>query len=217
MSDPDGWGPAYRKVFEPDHWLAPTKRDPASRRDAWFDLVQMATWKPRETRSSGTLNRGELVVSIRTLAKRWKWHRCKVERFVSELRTRTATETVRETPDGTVLRIVAYDTYAVVENWKRDTQRDTKRDSGETAARQEQERKKLRRTDNPPLVPPPDKARKCALPDGWTPNDRHRSHALSAGLNMETEAEKFRASGKSVRTVSVVGGPSVRHRSHALS
>jgi len=134
-----GWLPAWRKVYEPDHWLAPTKRDPASRRDAWLDLCQMATWQPRETRSSGTLQRGELMCSIRTLARRWVWHRSKVERFLNELKTRTSLGTVRETQDGTVYHIVNYELYAVSENGKRDSQRDAKRDSGETAARQEQE------------------------------------------------------------------------------
>ncbi len=148
-----GWIPAYRRMFEPDHWLAPTARDPASRLHAWADLLQMATHRPRQTRQSGVLLRGELLVSLRTLAKRWRWHRSRVERFVNELEVRTAIGTARETPDGTVYRIVNYDTYAIGETSDRDSERDKNRDSGETGARQEQElekEEKVKKTDKPP-------------------------------------------------------------------
>lgn len=141
-----GWIPAWRKMYEPEHWLAPTKRDPSNRRDAWVDLCQMATRCARETASSGTLERAEIVASLRTLGERWRWSKDRVKRFMSELEVRTAIETVRETPDGTVYRIVKYDTYAPSANGQRDTKRDTKRDRGETAARQEQEVKKTATT-----------------------------------------------------------------------
>jgi hypothetical protein len=58
---------------------------------------------------------------------------------MSELEVRTAVMRVRETPDGTVYRIVNYDTYAVHANGQRDSERDAKRDRSETGARQEQQ------------------------------------------------------------------------------
>lgn len=134
----DGWIPAWRKLFDPDHWLAPNKRNPAGRREAWLDLCQMATHKRRKVRGE-TIEQGELIASIRTLADRWAWSRTRTERFMSELRTSTAIGTVRETVHGTVYRVVNYETYAIVHLTPRDSERDNKRDSSGTAAGQEQQ------------------------------------------------------------------------------
>ena len=182
-----GWIPAHRKVYEPDHWLAPTKRDPANRRDAWLDLCQMATHRPRETRNSGWLQPGELVASLRTFGERWCWSKDKVWRFMSDLKTRTAIETVRETPDGTVYRIVNYDSYATSPDTERDTERDANRDRSETEARQEQQENKT----TPPVGPP--RKRSHVLPEGWVPNDAHRERAAKEGVDLDRETEKFRA------------------------
>jgi len=133
-----GWIPAWRKLFDPDHDLAPTRIVPASRGWAWLDICQMATHKPRQTAHSGTLGVGEMVASLRTLGRRWKWSKDKVRRFVRELEASTRIATLRETPSGTVYLVVNYETYATPPTDERDTQRDTQRDRGETAARQEQ-------------------------------------------------------------------------------
>lgn len=139
MSD-GGWHPVWRKLYDTDHWLAPTKRDPSNRRDAWNDLCQMATHQPRKVRDH-VLGRGELIASVRTLGDRWKWSKSRVERFMSDLEARTSIETVCGTPDGTVYRVVNYDDYAVLATPKRDSERDSKRDTSGTAAGQEQEQK----------------------------------------------------------------------------
>lgn len=145
MDDRRGWIPTYRKIFEPEHWLAPTKRNPASALHAWLDLVQLATHQTRETRNSGTLERGELIASVRTLAKRWCWSKGRTERFLSDLETRTAIGTVRGTADGTVYVIVNYDTYAPAGNAQWDTKRDSEWDSRGTGVGQEQEQKNKRK------------------------------------------------------------------------
>lgn len=182
------WIPAYRAIFKPDHWLAPTKWYPASKRDAWLDLCQMATWQPRETKSSGIIQRGELVVSIRTLAARWKWSKDSVNRFKTSLHLRTALETVRETPDGTVYRIVNYETYAVGSDGKCDSNRDTTCDSTATAPRQEQEGKKERKKKTALRA-----REEVPLPEGWSPTPEHRQRAASLKVDVEREAELFRA------------------------
>jgi len=145
VSDPAGWIPAYRRLFEPGNSLAPTKRDPASHVHAWLDLCQMATWQPRETLHSGTLQRGELVVSLRTLADRWKWNYLKVRRFIAVIQECRKIDTLRETPDGTVYRIVSYDTYAI----GGDDERNSERNRDETAMKQEVEVKKETRKKKP--------------------------------------------------------------------
>ena len=184
MSDPAGWIPAYRRAFEPDHWLAPTKRAPASKLHAWLDLCQLATWQPRETYRSGTLLRGEIVVSMRTLGERWKWGKDAVRDFLNTLETKTAIQTVRQTPDGTVYRIVKYDTYAIWSKVEPDSNQDGEPDRSQTEARQEQEVKHSRTADSRP--------RKHRLPDGWVPTEGHRRRAASEGVDLEREAEKFR-------------------------
>lgn len=146
-----GWFPSHRQMYEPGHWLAPTRRDPANRRDAWSYLLAMATHKPRETANSGTLQRGELVVSIRTIARHLCWSKSKVARFMSDLESRTAIGTVRGTPDGTVYRVVNYDAYAVGHGGERDSERDDMWDRNGTEAGQEQEVK--HKTKQLPPVP----------------------------------------------------------------
>jgi DNA-binding transcriptional MocR family regulator len=193
-----GWVPAYRAVFEPGHYLACNKRHPASRVHAWLDLVQLATHKPRQTRDPNVnLGRGELVVSLRSLAKRWAWHRSSVERLLNTLKkrgmirernrdtNRDSDGTPTETPLGTVYVIVNYDTYNTQEKAS-ETPTET---PTETAARQEQEVKKLRSTSKPT-------ARRAKswriVPDDWMPTDRHRSLATELGVSLNGEEAKFR-------------------------
>lgn len=183
-----GWIPAHRKIYEPGHWLAPTKRDPSCRRDAWLDLCQMATYQERETARAGVLQRGEIVASLRTLGKRWCWSKDRVKRFMSDLEVRTAIETVRETPDGTVYRIVSYDTYVSRPEDERDTQSDTERDRSETEARQEQEGNNVNKE---PIGG--SSGRSSRLPNDWAPTASHIERAKDAGLDLIKEVEKFRA------------------------
>ena len=124
MSDRQGWIPAYRKLFNPGHVLA--RRDPACRRFAWLDLVQMAQHKPRKVRGV-QLKRGELLASVRYLEQRWRWSRSKVQRDIKRFISETLIEPLSETPSGTVYRIVNYERYSVFNNDKWDTKRDTKR------------------------------------------------------------------------------------------
>jgi hypothetical protein len=143
----DGWIPLWRKCYDPDHWLAPTKRAPASRRDAFMDLCQMATHQRRTVRDE-VIERGELIVSVRTLGERWCWSKSRVERFTSELEARTAIETVRGTVNGTVYRIVNYETYAVQQEPERDSERDNLRDTSGTPPGQEQQQNNKTSTSN---------------------------------------------------------------------
>lgn len=183
-----GWFPVYRCIYRPGHWLAPTRRDPANRRDAWCYLISMATHTERETARSGVLGRGEFVSSLRTMGEHLCWSKDRVKRFVSDLETRTAIETVRETPDGTVYHIVNYDTYAVGWDGERDTERDRERDRSETEARQEQEGEN---NTNKPIGG--SSGRSSRLPSDWSPTAGHIERAKDAGLDVIREAEKFRS------------------------
>jgi hypothetical protein len=143
----------------------------------------MATHRPR--RVDGTdieLARGELVASVRDMAKRWVWPKTKVERFLAALKREGMLGTGTGTPFGTVYCVVRYDTYAIPWDTFRDTNRDT-----------EQEENKI-----PPLVVPPQSkaakpGRKTRLPPSWQPTDQHRERCSSKRLDCDHEAEKFRA------------------------
>lgn len=113
MSDdaPKGHVKISRKTFESDKfWL---ERRALSKWEAWVDMTQLAQWAPRTmlTTKFGTvhLERGEFVLSMRQMAKRWGWSFQSVRSFLasSEITTRLATQ--RETPAGTVYLIVNYD------------------------------------------------------------------------------------------------------------
>lgn len=128
------WTPVYDRLFDPDHDMAD---EPACKRWAWADLCHLAQ-RTRATRLTRlkpvTLERGELLVSVRFLASRWRWSTSKVGRFLAMLQLDQINriETVSETPSGTVYRIVAYEDYALA--W--DTQRDTHRNTAETLPKQ---------------------------------------------------------------------------------
>lgn len=63
--------------------------DEFSRRDAWAWLIAHAAWKQTKARikgSSVSLERGELCFSQRFMAKKWRWSKSKVDRFIAVLR-----------------------------------------------------------------------------------------------------------------------------------
>lgn len=143
------WTPAFDRLFTPEHELA---GDTACRRWAWLDLCHMAQSKPMVRYVGGhavPLGRGELIASLRFLGERWGWGKDKVRRFLEVLeRDMRKIETVTETPNGTVYRIATYDTWAL----SSESRRDTKPDSGETAARQRRDKdKKVIQEELPPL------------------------------------------------------------------
>lgn len=143
----------------------------------------MATHKSRKHRHL-SLERGQVIVSLRTLAKRWRWHMSSVRRFISELKVNTALSTVSETPEGTIYRVVNYDTYAVGEKLS-ETPNDT---PASTAPTQEQEVKKKKKTSTPAVRVK--KWRTC--PADWSPSEAHRAFAQENHLDLAKQEGKFR-------------------------
>lgn len=184
-----GFLPVWRKLFSPDHWLAPTKRDPASRLHAWIDLCQLAVHEPMILMGVKVPKGCTRPLSVRFLAERWKWSKSRVARFLSDLEASTAIGTVSGTDYGTVYRIVKYETYAELGDTERDTTRDTERDSSGTPAGQSE-----------PSEPsePTNRARKkkTQLPESWKPNEAHEAKAKALRLDVASEAEGFRLHAK---------------------
>jgi len=108
----DGWIPAYRKLFDRNDWMAPTKKHPAGKIEAWLDLCQQAQHATYE-HAGERLQRGEVMVSLTACEHRWKWSRKRVRSFLNGLVMGSMMGIVRGTPNGTVYSIVNYDTYAI--------------------------------------------------------------------------------------------------------
>lgn len=91
--------------------------EPFDRRSAWIDLCQTACWKPRTKLIGGDavpLERGQLIASERYLAKRWRWHRSKVTRFLNLLVKLQRIELNPNHPAnhlGAIITLPKYDTY----------------------------------------------------------------------------------------------------------
>ena len=80
---------------------------------AWIDLIMMANHEPRKWATKTkliTINRGEVITSMRKLAERWNWSVGKVRRFVALLQSDNM---VTQIPahSWTHLSICKYDTY----------------------------------------------------------------------------------------------------------
>jgi hypothetical protein len=101
-----------RRFFEEDAWWREPRK--FSRAEAWLDLIQMASWKPRKFAVGLTveeLARGEFMASIRFLAKRWRWSKSAVDRFLLAVQKAGRIARQREGQDGTVYILVKYSYY----------------------------------------------------------------------------------------------------------
>lgn len=73
--------PVGRDLLNPEHPLHPAQRgETACAAFALLDLLGLARWKER-----AGLERGEAEASVRFLARRWRWSRSRVQRFLEEL------------------------------------------------------------------------------------------------------------------------------------
>lgn len=112
MSGAPGWIVLSRKLFETDpDWSEPRI---FSRFEAWIDVIQMTAFADHKKVVGGQiveLKRGEVLLSVRFLARRWGWSNGRITRW---LKTGTATEHLRvqrRTADGNIYLLPKYDTY----------------------------------------------------------------------------------------------------------
>ena len=80
----DGWVKIYRKITDHELWLSET----FSRAQAWVDLLLIANHTDNVIRRRGikiTVKCGQVGYSQDSLAKRWRWSKNKVRRFLNEL------------------------------------------------------------------------------------------------------------------------------------
>jgi hypothetical protein len=104
-----GWIKLHRKIFENKLWFS----EPFTKSQAWIDLFANANHQPNSFWVRGNevkLEVGQLGWSELTMAKRWKWSRDKVRRFLSYL---TSESNIRQhkTPITSIITIVNYERY----------------------------------------------------------------------------------------------------------
>jgi len=120
VSEINNYIPISRKIFEHQFWC---EGRVYSRFEAWLDIVQSTRFEDTELLVGNRLiniKRGQLPVSLRYLAERWKWSTKKVNNYLDLLQhaQMVTKETLKETGQ-TLLNICNYDRYNFdFEEWK---------------------------------------------------------------------------------------------------
>ncbi len=107
----EGFVTYARKLFESDLWLS----EKFTKGQAWSDMIYLANFRDgyflvRNVRID--VKRGQLAYSELTLAKRWKWSRGKVRRFLAELESEKEQKIIQQKSHITsLITIINYDRY----------------------------------------------------------------------------------------------------------
>lgn len=113
MHTQEGWIKLHRRITENNLWLS----EKFTKAQAWIDLILMANHKDAEVTvdyKKVKIKRGQLMTSQSKLAKRWKWNRRTVNRFLSwlEAGTNVALEVHNAFEHGfTIVTIQKYEHY----------------------------------------------------------------------------------------------------------
>lgn len=106
-----GYIKLWRKIQDSDSWT----EEKFTRSQAWIDLIILANHKSGHIRLRGikvNIDRGQLAYSELSLAKRWKWSRGKVRRFLKELSSNPVQQIIQQTNNLTsLISIVNYNQY----------------------------------------------------------------------------------------------------------
>ena len=119
MSTDKGYIKIYRDSRE--HWIWGAK--PYDKARAWIDLIMIANHEKKTILFDSrpvTIERGQHMTSLKTLAERWGWTRSKVKRFLDVLKSEQMIDTKRNR-NGTLITIVNYGIYQDSRNTKRNT------------------------------------------------------------------------------------------------
>lgn len=110
MSRP-GWIKLYNQTLDSDFWI--DADEPFDWRSAFIHILLSANWKKGVSRRSGhiiTIERGQLLTSIRKLGAIFRWDKHKVYQWLKYM---DAADMIRSESVGfgTVLTVVNYDKY----------------------------------------------------------------------------------------------------------
>ena len=106
----EGWIKLYRQVQ--DCWIWQDK-EPYDKRSAWVDLLLTANHHDKKILFNGeliTIERGQILTSIRQLSAKWKWSVNKVYRFMKLLESENMLQK-ESNKDRTLITIVKYEVY----------------------------------------------------------------------------------------------------------
>jgi hypothetical protein len=138
-----------RKFFENPFWC---EARIYSKGEAWLDLIQEARFEPSNAISNGKvieLKQGELIASIRYLAKRWNWGEQKVRTYLINCKV-LGMITQRQHSGESVITLVNYGVYndrqhsGEPESNTAITQRQHSDNTAITQSKRKKERKNLR-------------------------------------------------------------------------
>ncbi|MGR4929291.1 hypothetical protein ACIPUD_21200 [Bradyrhizobium sp. CAR08] len=191
--------------------------EPFTEREAFLSLVADAAWKAtqiRLRRRSVDIKRGQVLVSSRYLAERWKWPEPRVRRFIFRISGRRANDAqtdapsgaqfdalvdAQATPEGTVITIRNYDDFQKPQRESvsaADAQSDAVFDAVRDAPldpKSTQREEEI--TNNTLLKESETRARAIEIPKDWKPDDETFAWAvqlLGRESAAETSAERFR-------------------------
>lgn len=102
-----GWFKIQRDIE--NHWIWKSS-EPFDKRSAWIDLIMLANYADRKTTDGESVvlrKRGDVNYSMLFLAKRWKWDRRKVRRFLVALES-DGMVSLHGTQHGTTITIENY-------------------------------------------------------------------------------------------------------------
>lgn len=97
------------------HWVWENDGEPYSKGQAWVDLIMLANYKDNKTIYKGeviTCKRGDVNLSITTLAERWRWGRKKARTFLNALES-DGMVVVSGTNRRTIITLVNYSKYQI--------------------------------------------------------------------------------------------------------
>ena len=183
-----GWFRVYRTEFSEHDWLWGEKRE-RTKWEAWMDLINMAAFKAHEILYDGSVisvKRGEVPTSERKLAERWAWSRGKIRRFLTLLEacSRIVRKPAHISAHGlTLITICNYRAFQGDEPTDRPTDGTTESPRKAQTEEGKEGKEGFR---------PEKSKRKHSRPTGWRPTDRHGEKAVSEGVDLEREADKFR-------------------------
>jgi len=154
----EGYVKFHRQYLESDLWLS----EPFTKGQAWVDLFGLANYKEHTIWIRGVeilVKRGELARSELTLAKRWRWSREKVRRFLSWLESDGKIRQQKSNVTS-LIYIINYDRYnsnetpnQTAEKHQTRQQKNTKPDSKRDTNKKEKKEKKDKNKEIPETSP----------------------------------------------------------------
>jgi hypothetical protein len=166
--------------------------EPFTRGQAWVDLLMVANHKPGTIRRRGIrvyVNRGEVGMSLRELAGRWRWSLGKVQRFFEELKTDTQIHHRTDTENVNVTNLICITNYEKYQSC--DTEADTEADTetGTETIRKRVQNKNEKNKKNKTLKPTTTRAQE-QLADAVSEN-HEKLKTLFPDINLPVATEKL--------------------------